>query len=53
MLRNVLSTLAMHFKGSDIIYRSTSWGHLSCGAIKEPFQSEAEALKSIEANPFR
>ncbi|KAK9790536.1 hypothetical protein WJX73_005019 [Symbiochloris irregularis] len=53
MVRNVMQTLRRHYKGV-IIFRTSSWGHHRCAAIKVPLRNAREALDfgSLDNDPY-
>ena len=53
MQRNVLTALQKHFKGSHVIFRSTTWGHHSCSEIIKPLENETQAMNAMETDPYK
>ena len=53
MQTNVLNSIKKNFKGSHVIFRSTTWGHHSCESIIKPLENETQALNAMETDPYR
>ena len=52
MVENVLTTLQAEFRGSHIIYRTSTWGHTTCPQISRPLNTVDEALESVHADMY-
>ena len=52
MVRNVMQRLQADFKGSHIIYRTSSWGHHRCPTITQPLPTLDDALEYMENDPY-
>ena len=53
MQRNLLAALKNSFKGSHIIFRSTTWGPHWCDSMIRPLGNETQAVNAMETDPYK
>ena len=52
VVRNVLTTLKAEFRGSHIIFRTSTWGHHKCDTVTRPSHNLSEAMNFMENDPY-
>ncbi len=52
MVENVLHLIARNFQGTDVIFRTSTWGHSGCSNFTKPFTFHQLSSKTLPYDPY-